>query len=215
MYQFSYGQANGQCNALSNYNLYDPTEAISGIIAYVSADSTSSANCNKSFYNAFHVNGSWSALQSRNADLVGYRLQPQGAVYPMAPNRVDDKYELLMKGIAGYNGSTDVRNSTWANMLTVSHTLLMGQSYSNRTCAIQVMRRYGIPARTYVWVGARYQPPHQSAGQPEWCFQYGESEWLTNTNWADVWDDAMGDPLAMPPAPPVGRINCNTGVAIP
>ena len=219
-YAYRYGDNAMRCTALNNYNLYDPAQAIAGMIAFVSAaPGSGNSNCGRSFYKAFSSNGNWRTIQANNPDLVGY-LDVQGNVLPIAQNRVDDAYELLMKSLGGYNGQTGT-GRTWANMLTTHHTMQMAQTYSNRTYAIQIMRRYGIPARTYVWVGARFdyvrdasgvvipdangQPvPHPNAGQPEWCFAYGENEWMTGNNWTDVQLAAVGSILR----PPVGRIAC-------
>lgn len=70
-------------------------------------------------------------------------------------------------------------------------------------------------------MGARYPQtdpvtgqPHPNAGQPEWCFAYGEKEWMNGAIFNIVKQRARGDLLAVPPIPPQGRINCTTGVAI-
>lgn len=210
IYSLRYGATGSRCDALKNYNLYDPAQAISGMIAFVSADNNANGNCKKSFFHAFHASGSWSAMQSGNSDLIGYKLAGQTTIQAMARNRVDDDYEKLMKAIAGYNGSDGTNSRTWANMLTRSHSTtkngqhIMGKRYSNRTYAMQVMGRYGIPRRTYVWVGAR-----DLHGQPLWCFAFGEEEWMAGGQWREYRKYAEDYQAGMPtPGTPDPRELC-------
>jgi hypothetical protein len=75
---------------------------------------------------------------------------------------IDDEYELLAKAIGSYNGGTGMHDHTWANMLRVTNPGLddkgkpkMGTGHSNKTYALQVLRRFGAPARTYIWRGGK------------------------------------------------------------
>lgn len=69
--------------------------------------------------------------------------------------------------------------------------------------------------RTYIWVGKYYpdkQPdgtPHPQAGQPEWCFAYGEKEWLAGADFESALEKAEGNVARG--IPPKGRKNCTTG----
>src|SRR5690606_19298956 len=84
------------------------------------------------------------------------------------------------------------------------------------------VNKLSLPYRTFIWVGGRYdyvrdavtgavipdingQPvPHPQAGQPEWCFAYGEGEWRNGQTYVNVRNAALGSILN----PPVGRIAC-------
>ncbi|MFL0799466.1 MAG: hypothetical protein K6L80_03375 [Agarilytica sp.] len=211
-YSFRYGNA-GRCAALNNSNLFSPSGSIGGMVIF------GSSICNGGFIDAFTTGGAWLTLQSGNADLVGYR-QGAGGVITMNAARTDDAYERLMKAIAKYNGGIHLNQQTWGNLLTIGHRMqngrhVMGGVYSNRTYAMQVMRRYGIPPRTYIWVGNRFPDvdpntglPHPQAGQPEWCFEFGEEEWMNGEQWATALLNARSTNILGLPQTPVGRTPC-------
>ena len=46
-----------------------------------------------------------------------------------------------------------------------------------------------LPYRSYVWRGGVYVAPDPKAGQ-EWCFVYGEKEWMEGKNWLKARIDA-------------------------
>lgn len=98
-------------------------------------------------------------------------------------------------------------------MLTASLPTSATSVTRNRTYAIEVMRRYGIPARTYIWKGGTYAAPDPRAGQ-DWCFAYGEKEWVDGKKFNKAKEDAKGDLLAVPKIQPIGRVNCSTGEPI-
>lgn len=178
-------------------------------------------------------------------------------------NHTDDDYELLAKGLGGYNQGAAIfgggTGRSWINMLLDRVTPLdpsfitaRGLSYLQRTAqqrqlfantesmryAMRVMHdvdKLNLPYRTYVWQGGlgvdvngdgiiQDIPADPTATPPvagviettePWCFAYGENEWTNGTTWVHALDAAVGDPLAVPPIAPVGRIDCVTGVAIP
>jgi len=89
---------------------------------------------------------------------------------------------------------------------------------------------YGLPHRTYIWHGGTYDdemPLLTEDGTPQvdengerildpragqdWCFAFGESEWMGGISFEVAFNTARGDALAEPPVPAVGRINCITG----
>ena len=190
------------------------------MVAFVSANTNAANNnCKRGFHYGFNADGNWLNLQSGNANLVGYRQGVQGAITAMAVDRVDDAYERLMKAIAVYNGGTGT-GSTWGNMLTATLPTSPTSATNNRTYAIDVMRRYGvpdgIPARTYIWVGGQFGPNHAQPGQ-DWCFAYGERErereWEAGSVFSDVRQAASDTDDRGNPQIPVGRIDCTTGAA--
>lgn len=82
--------------------------------------------------------------------------------------------------------------------------------------------------RTYIWKGGKYpkyemdaegnvkkdaadQPILHPKSEQDWCFAYGESDWMAGTSFSIVQENAKGDALAVPPKLPVGRINCISG----
>ena len=88
-------------------------------------------------------------------------------------------------------------------------------------------QRFGLPFRQYIWVGEREQAqvpdpdytgtgtapkvPNPNAGDPSWCFAFGEGEWIGGTSFNSAFTAARGDPFAVPLVPAVGRINCTSG----
>ncbi|WP_159558526.1 hypothetical protein [Alcanivorax sp. S71-1-4] len=195
-YAYRYGDSSLRCNALENYNLYSPAEAILGMIAFVSASpSAGNQNCTKSFYFGFAEQGRWRTLTNARGALRGY-LDSTGGLVAIAEGRVDDAYERLMKSLAGYNGMTSLQSTSdrvWAHVLRVAHTTAMGNAISNRLYAMDIRQRFGLEGRSYVWFGGRWPEdatvedgegnviPHPEAGQ-DWCFVYGESEWQNADN---------------------------------
>ena len=92
-------------------------------------------------------------------------------------------------------------------------------------------QRFGLPYREYIWVGKRgvdldgdvilgdnpdtTEDESAELTAPVWCFAYGEREWIGGDIFDDVKKAARGDALALPPVSPIGRIDCNTGAALP
>lgn len=72
----------------------------------------------------------------------------------------------------------------------------MGELNSNRRYAMDIRERFGLEGRTYIWRGGVYPAGHEQAGQ-EWCFAYGEREWMTPEFEVLVFD-AEGNPQLQP-----------------
>ncbi len=51
------------------------------------------------------------------------------------------------------------------------------------------------------------QKVHPDAGK-DWCFAYGENEWMSGKNWADIKDAADNEDAIGNYKTPVGRVNC-------
>jgi|SRR5690554_394696 len=118
----------------------------------------------------------------------------------------DDSYELLAKGIGGYNqgAATFSGNQSWIDTLIAtsknSNTVATAIEY-----ALDILhsadKGIALPYRQYIWKGGIYAAdlkdaqgnPDPKAGQ-DWCFGYGEEEWLNPakhpvTGKAMVWKD--------------------------
>lgn len=136
----------------------------------------------------------------------------------------DDAYELLAKGIGGYNQGTATFNNTNSWIDTLITTVKGSGSVATAIeYALDILHNedkgIALPYRQYIWKGGTYAAdlkdeqgnPDPRAGQ-DWCFGYGEEEWLVGQAFETVQIDAVGDLTAVPPIQPVGRINCQTGI---
>jgi hypothetical protein len=75
-----------------------------------------------------------------------------------------------------------------------------------------------LPYRQYIWQGGTYAADlTDAAGNPDpragqaWCFEYGESEWLSGTTFSTVSQNASDTDARGNPHTPQGRIDCTTG----
>ena len=126
-------------------------------------------------------------------------------------------------------------STAWVDMLVNGVT---GTRETAVRYALSIMHdadKMALPYRSYIWQGGlgvdvngdgviqdvaadpTANPPVSGVVETTepWCFAYGESEWINGTTWIHALDAAVGDPLAVPPVAPIGRINCVTGVVIP
>jgi hypothetical protein len=206
-YAYRYGAAilRSPCSALGAYNLYEPQGNIEAMVAF---SATTGCGSGGGFKKAFATDGAWRIIQASDANLKGYKIEGHTSFHAITASRVDDAYELLAKAIGSYNGGTGT-GSTWANMLKAKNPGLkgknpvMGVAHANKTYAIQVLRRFGAPARTYVWKGGQ-----------SWCFAFGELQWMQGKTFEVVEEAAKGDVLAVPPKAPIGRLDCSNGNAL-
>ncbi|WP_394168596.1 hypothetical protein [Saccharospirillum alexandrii] len=75
--------------------------------------------------------------------------------------------------------------------------------------------KLSLPSRSYIFEGGAYADdlvlengaPDPRAGQV-WCFDYSESHWLAGIGLRARLLAARGDPLALPPIEPTGRVDC-------
>jgi len=106
-----------------------------------------------------------------------------------------------------------------------------GGECSSCTYVLDIFERYGLPMRTYIWHGGTYDdemPLLTEDGTPqldengerildpragqEWCFAYGEREWMESNAFEEIQENAEGN-IARG-INPIGRINCATGEEI-
>ncbi|MDQ2075469.1 hypothetical protein [Marinimicrobium sp. ABcell2] len=89
---------------------------------------------------------------------------------------------------------------------------------------------------TYIWAGTDERHPDEiplvendqpvlddgepvmvenpEAGQPLWCFAYGEREWMSGQEYDELAAAASSEDEFGDPQEPVGQINCETGEAL-
>jgi hypothetical protein len=197
-YAYRYGHAGLRCAGLQGFNLFEPIDAIKSMLTFVAVPANyANRNCGRTFSRIIPDTGDWSgATPGTGTPLRGY-LRADSTVNEFgltAATRIDDAYERLMRALAGYNGQTGI-NRPWAIMLAGS---VPSKATRNRNYAIDVMRRFGVPARTYIWRGGDYpnfttddegqQIPHPNAGE-EWCFAYGEREWRDEVTYNHALDE--------------------------
>lgn len=195
-YSYRYGVA-GYCSDLSAYNLYDPEDSVKSVIVF------GSTRCGGGFLNAFTTIGrhQYGADQLNNPDLLGYR-HGNNTIHTINQGRTDDAYELMMRAVATYNGGSGIRNP-WGVMLTAALPQTVTSASRNRTYAIEIRRRYGLPERTYIWRGASdtdingdniianipddpVTPINETLIEEEWCFRYSEDDWYLGRSFRSV-----------------------------
>jgi hypothetical protein len=207
----------------SKMNIYDPEDQVKTFVIHTAADAAGTAahNCPGGMNRAFVANalGTDYELTARADgddihDLVGIRGKDNLGT-------TEDDYEKLAKAIFFYNTQTWIAGGnrhSWPYLLR--HELYSATSVENdvdehicHTCkyTIKVRRNFFGDAhlRTYIWRG------DQTAGGQDWCFGYGESEWVSGRTFTQTYEAARGDSLSVPPVAPVGRLNCTTGAPMP
>ena len=69
----------------------------------------------------------------------------------------------------------------------------------------------GLPYRRYFWYGGKYPSDHATKAGEEWCFEYGEEEWVAGKEFDDVAYEASDKDDKGRPKLFTGRVNCSTG----
>jgi len=116
----------------------------------------------------------------------------------------DDGLELLGKAVIAYNhgaGDLDVEHYFGEDLMLRSTPRHTGTNFhywlkiKELSQTLDDVEGY-IPFVSYIWVGARYpdtqivdgeEVPHPQAGEPEWCFLYGEREWMNDIEFSDAY----------------------------
>lgn len=208
-----------------NLNLYDPQDQVKSFVVHTASEKTTAHNCPGGMNKAFVANElgrSYELAQAADGndihDLVAIRGKNNLGTD-------EDNYEKLAKAIFYYNSPHEWISGTtrhsWPYLL--KYKFYDANSAKNNTdtnvchsCkySIKVRRNFFGEAhlRTYIWKGGTYQAPDPKAGQ-EWCFAYGEKEWVDGKVWDDIRKEAMGNVVLN--KLPKGRVNCSTGVALP
>ena len=237
MYQYNYSEKS-KCPAFSEnpINLYDPEQNVKAFAIFTGM--TGGNGCATGPFKRGLVDGDFTEALGANTNLLnlyGYR-HGTGAVTPVLAQ--EGTYEVFAKSIGLYNGKGELSSTPWAEMLMTesiptTKEVEAAKGNSGHKCfsckyTIQVRnQRFGLPFRQYIWVGEREQAqvpdpdytgtgtapkvPNPNAGDPSWCFAFGEGEWIGGTSFNSAFTAARGDPFAVPLVPAVGRINCTSG----
>jgi hypothetical protein len=211
LYKYRYSDIPCKGHKDAAFNFYDPIDNIRGFALHTAIKPTAKDNCPGAFDVAYRL-GSFTKTHSNPAPLK-YRHNTTGTL--TAISNEDDAYEVLAKAIAGYNGGLEFwKKDSWANLLrqtqlpsdnkTFANTL--GGRCSSCKYSIEVRNvRYGLPYRQYIWKGGKYpkydldadgEVKKDAQGNPilhpkseqDWCFAYGEQEWIGGVKWSDAKD---------------------------
>ncbi|RFA24233.1 hypothetical protein CAI21_22445, partial [Alkalilimnicola ehrlichii] len=193
----------------SQVNHYDPGQNIMAIAVWLAGVQGS---CGRSFRLAFRSE-SYSGTFHSPADTLLHSMRT-GSVIEAVENgaHTDDTYELLAKAIGGYNQGAGIFDGSrsWVEWLIQPFSELGTARRTAMRYAIDIMHspqhQLGMPYRAYIWRGGTYPEGHEQAGG-EWCFAYGEREWMAGSTWEETRDAAFGDVETEPS----GRMACEAG----
>ena len=233
LYGHRYGLTPCAVHDAAKLNLYHPGDNVKTFVLHTASDNVAGAGqtkCKGLIYRGFvdqNLDKTFvsdtGTINNKNGnvnDLVGYRHNNGGVTVIPAS---EDNYDVLSKAVMGYNsGETYADNYSWSKFIKYKEY----QANSNRnTGKICHSCRYSIEVRetifkdnlrTFIWAGER-QPAtltdgsvNPQAGEPVWCFAFGEKEWVEGKKFNLVQKAAIGDALT----PGVGRVNCTTGVTL-
>jgi len=147
-----------------------------------------------------------------------------------------DAYEKLAAAITVYNGGKHVSGRyrrSWPSVLKkLDHEIQGGNDVNScHSCKYSINMRKAIFGtsflREYIWAGgvtpaiieggAGEPPmipnPAPNAGK-EWCFAYGEADWLAGLAFVDVANAASPVDEDDDAHIPQGQINCTTGISL-
>lgn len=183
------------------------------------------SDCPGAFEAAF-VSGTLGGVYN-HTELRGYRHE-SGAIKPITATDDEDIYELLAKGIGAYNGGAGFievgagKKHSWPELLATTKDTKKAKNNNGLcfSCGYTIKIRnenYGLPYRTYIWKGEGYDvdlklsdgiTPDPNAGK-EWCFAYGEKEWVDGKSWSTALQAAGDKDKYGNIQTPLGRVNCN------
>ena len=227
--------ADPRCHQVSAYttkgksavNHYDP-EINAMAMAVFSAGER--GDCGRGFYLAFanhpenapgdEKNSGASYIATHNLTGTTLKRLKTGTVYDAVTGSYkDDAYDLLKKAVGAYNQGQGTFNKTtsWSELLLTKKssaskdTVVTAMHY-----AIDILQGDGpsvdFPPRQYIWLGGQYAADlTDEAGLPDpkagtdWCFAYGEVEWLAGKKWTKVKEKAS-------PTDPAGNMKTTTGL---
>jgi hypothetical protein len=201
-------------------NHYDPSQNILAKAAFLAGGggTNGGGDCGRSFYKGFHQKLFTATHDLNSAKLITTKTGAEK--YTVVGSYKDDTYEVLIKALGAYNQGAGTFNTvdSWSE-------LLIKQKYKGDS-ALDTAMEYGydilhssarginLPDRIYIWDGGKYPVDLKDAsGQPDpkagtqWCFAYGEKEWVAGDEFEIKKTAATGTALK----PAVGRLNCVTG----
>lgn len=213
LYHYRYGPNPCAAHKEAGKNLYHPGDNLKSFVIHSAANNTSDVGtkaCQGGMYRAFvskslRVQYNSGASLQPVSELKGYINNADGTVVTKALTEKEDDYEALAKAIGIYNGNTNIFTSkSWPWVLRYLQYVPDSKENTGLICH---SCRYSIDARNkpnvlennlrrYVWYGGKYPltlpdgtTPHPNAGQ-DWCFAYGEKEWVDGKKWKDMWKNA-------------------------
>jgi hypothetical protein len=186
-----------------NVNLYDP---FNSLMAFLAAASDSDCGLSNGLYKALVQNSYTVAIPATMRPIRWCYESVEGAGNGPSctsdPARLQDFTDtedaglnLLGKAVIAYNRGAAVttRNNNGLGQWSYFQFLLTaprrpGGQFSptrfgywlgvkDKSWALRTSIDGYLPYVTYVWPGAHHPPGHPQAGQPQWCFAYGEREW--------------------------------------
>ena len=219
------------CHQVSGYSLagesvanhYDPGENLKAKAMFMSAHK---GDCGRSFRLAFYTNEYTAEHNKAGKTLKLIKMGTEKEV--ITTTHKDDRYEQLVKALGAYNQGWSTFNNTesWSELIIDPETqksspLKTAMEYgldilkdSNEVNGVRSNHGIRLPYREYIWLGGNYPAdltdengnPDPKAGT-EWCFKYGEEEWVDGKEFTKIKTDATGTAIK----PAIGRLNCVTG----
>jgi hypothetical protein len=223
LYGYRFGISACKAHTDTDLNPYAAADQVKIFTVHTAA----TANCLGGMNQAFVSNNLTRSYESvKNvggdiSDLVGVK----GVT--AALGAADDNYEKLAKAIFYYNSPHDwIKGLSWPYIMKYltykkdsdqnekdPNNSNLGICHSCRY-SIQVREKVFPELRTYIWAGERYPVGHAQAGDPVWCFVFGEQDWMDGKVFDEVKQEADDVDIAGKPQTPIGRVNCLTGVKI-
>ena len=194
LYKYRYSDRPCTVYKSTALNLYDPEDNIKAFGVHTSMKGTATvpgeSNCGEGGFRRAFVDSASRPFrknfENELSGLVGYKNGKGG----VARLTGEDEYGLLARAIGFYNGvGGRFANYSWPYILKTYTRPEVGTSNKSPNCfscqyTIQVRnQKFGLPYRTYIWKG-------NANGQPDWCFEYGEREWVARTSFRDKRDAA-------------------------
>ncbi|ASP40166.1 hypothetical protein CHH28_16440 [Bacterioplanes sanyensis] len=217
LYHYRYGPNPCAAHGEAGFNLYHPRDNLKTMVVHTAADNRSDASsqvCEGGLHRAFVRNALASRYNQANpgenmADLRGFK-HGNGAITTVAVNTHEDDYEKLAKAIGIYNSNgTRARpiftSRSWVGRLRFMEYDENSSANDATTChsckySIEIRNEaetFAGHLRDYIWLGGTAttdinidaDPEIEIRAGEEWCFVYGESEWITHET---VLDEGTG-----------------------
>ena len=138
----------------------------------------------------------------------GFRHGARGRITAVSSG--EDNYDVLARAVLGYNsGESYAEDYSWAKFLKYRDYKKTSSRNTGNIChscrySIEVRENiFGANMRAFIWYGGTYPSGHVNADQ-NWCFAFGEHDWVGGRTWSSVRVSAFGNVLT----PSVGRISC-------
>ena len=199
-FEYVYGKMSGRCPSLKDVNMYSPENNLLGFGMW---DASSNIGCNPSFYYAFvggEYDHKYNGAATGSGSLVGYRKADGTIVKLDLTKKITDDYVRLLKALAGYKAGAHARYLRQCSLPDLLVNQPSGHCHKKGSMAGYAMvilhgglfsggsddpMALSLPYRTYIWKGGTYPAGTPNAGK-DWCFAYGEKEWMGGITWAST-----------------------------